>query len=440
MSIPRDFRQSTVTVATLIAIACLAGPASAGDWPNWRGPAYDGSSDESNLPAKWTSRDVKWSTPMPGRSSATPVIWGDRVFVVSNDAKRTSLHALSLNRDTGEVIWNKRLVTGARSNARNDMASCSPVTDGKLVYFMFGNSELFALDFDGNPVWSKNLDRDFGPITPNWGYSSSPLLYGGRLYIPVLRGQWGSGISMMAHTDDDSYVLCLDAATGETVWKVHRASDAVGESFDSYATPVPFESNGETVIVVQGGDYLTGHDADTGVERWRQGHNPKKGRSDRLIPSPVVAGDVVCGVQARGGNLFAVFPGKTKEMEYSDSHWIYDQRTTDVPTPLYYEGKLYVLIGTRKLLLCIDPVTGKEIWRGDLGSSSRIWASPTAGDGKIYFLDERGQVTVVAAGDEFKVLSQSELGGAPSKSSIALADSKLFIRTADTLYCIASDR
>ena len=146
----------------------------------------------------------------------------------------------------------------------------------------------------------------------------------------------------------------------------------------------------------------------------------------------------MCALQPRGLDAFAFRPGNKARLAYTDSTWIYDERTGDVPTPLYYDGRLYILNGARKMMICLDPATGEEIWTGDLGASARIWSSPTAGDGKIYCLDERGQVTVIAAGDKFKVLSQADMGGAPSKSSIAIADGRLFIRTAEKLYCIGS--
>ena len=155
------------------------------------------------------------------------------------------------------------------------MASCSPVTDGKLVYFMFGTGDLFALDFDGNEVWSKDLEREYGPIGQQFGYSSSPLLYKDRLYLPLLHGQWSVGGPWSSYTDKDSYVLCLDAASGEEVWKVHRPTDARGESFDSYGSAIPYEAGGPPAIIVQGGDYVTGHDPATGKELWRQAHNPR---------------------------------------------------------------------------------------------------------------------------------------------------------------------
>lgn len=432
-------KQVAAVAIFLSGVAAHAGFAHAGDWPGWRGPNHNGSTSETNLPEEWSAaQGVLWAAEMPGRSSATPAVWGDKVFVASNDKTRKLLYGICLDRDSGDVLWNKQLVEGAWVNARNDSATCSPVTDGDRVYFMFGTSDLFALDFDGAEVWSKNLDREFGPVTTNWGYGSSPLLYKGRLYIQVLRGQWGSGVSQMEHTDEDSYVLCLDAASGETVWKVHRPSDAIGESFDSYTTPIPYEADGKTAIVVHGGDYITGHDPATGEELWRQAHNPRRGRADRLIPSPVIAGDLVCALQPRGLDAFAFRPGNKARLAYTDSTWIYDERTGDVPTPLYYDGRLYILNGARKMMICLDPATGEEIWTGDLGASARIWSSPTAGDGKIYCLDERGQVTVIAAGDKFKVLSQADMGGAPSKSSIAIADGRLFIRTAEKLYCIGS--
>ena len=429
-------KQRSAMALFLVSLAITSAAAHANDWPNWRGPNHDGSTAESGLPAEWTTtKNVLWATEMPGSSSSTPIVSGDRVFVVSNDTDATALQALCLDRDTGAILWMNELVSDASANRRNDMASCSPVTDGKHIYFLFGSGDLIALDFQGAISWSRNLTEEFGPIHQSWGYSSSPLLYNGNLYIPILRGQWQPGVT---NTDEASFMVAIDASTGETLWKVNRKSDAIGESFDSYATPIPYASGGKVAIVMQGGDYLTGHDPFTGAELWRQAHNPRHGRNDRLIPSPVVAGDLICGLQARGGNAFAVRPKSGASIAYEDSEWIYSGRTGDVPTPLYYDGRIYILNGVNKSLMCLDPATGEEIWKEYLGASARIWSSPTAGDGKIYCLDERGQVTVLAAGDKFSVISQSEMGGYPSKSSIAIADGKLFIRTAEKLYCVAA--
>ncbi len=297
---PRRAATRSIVTVTVIA-ASLAIPAAAGDWANWRGPNHNGTTDESNLPSQWSgTENIRWTTPLPGPSAATPVIFGDRVFIASNDTTLKRLMALCFDRETGEFLWGKQLAEADWLPVRNTMCASSPVTDGKLVYFFYGTSDLFALDFDGNVVWSKNLDREVGPTSSQFAYGGSPLLYKGKLYFPILRGQWRSSIQFNSYSDKDSFLVCIDAATGDLLWKIHRPSDAKGESFDSYASAVPYEYGGAESVIVQGGDYLTGHGAETGEELWRQFHSPKKGNTGRLIPTPVVAGELVIGVQPRG--------------------------------------------------------------------------------------------------------------------------------------------
>ena len=436
-------RKRSLTFAAVLTVAIIlsAGAAIAGDWTHWRGPNHNGGTDATGLPAQWSADDgILWEVSLPGSSSATPIIVGNRVFVVSNDADLARVSAICLNRDTGKELWSKVLVDDAKSNARNDMGACSPVTDGERVYFLFGNSGLFALDLEGNKLWSRNLNEEINPIAPDWGYAGSPLIYKGKLYVSVVRGTIPVGKEYGDRNDAGSFSLCLDPATGKDIWRQHRPSDAVGESHDSYASPIPFASMGVDAIVVVGGDYVTGNDASTGKELWRQAHNPRKRSNWRNVPSPVVEGNLVFGTQPRGGTVFAIDPSKKAKMDYADTVWKLEGKYNDVPTPLYYDGRLYIVVdsGMEQGLSCIDPATGKELWRGDLGGNSRFWSSPTGGDGKIYCVNEDGDVVTVAAGDTFKKLGTSRMGGNPTMSTVAIADNKIFIRTADKLYCVGS--
>jgi outer membrane protein assembly factor BamB len=425
--------------AWMVAAAFLsAGVAEAGDWPHWRGPQHNGATVETNLPSDLDpSRDVVWAVPMPGSSSATPVVRGDRVFVISNNATETALHALCIQRDSGEVLWNKELGANLQQPRRNTLSSCSPTAGDDRVYFMLGSGELFALDREGKELWSRNLEEEYGTISPQFGYSSSPLLLDGRLYIASLNGQWSSSKPQATYNDKDSYILCLDAASGNEIWRTHRPSDAVGESFDSYGSPIPFVTAAQSAVVMAGGDYVTGHDLVSGLELWRHRHNPLGQDRWRLIPSAVVAGDIICSAQPRGLDVFAIRPVPNMQTQYEDALWIHDGRTTDVPSPLYYKKRLFVLNGVRGILVCLDPEKGTEIWHGSLGADSRIWASPTAADDKIYFLTEGGDVIIASAGKKFDVLGGASFGGGSCKSSIAIADGKLFVRTVEKLYCLA---
>ncbi|MFP6581636.1 MAG: PQQ-binding-like beta-propeller repeat protein, partial [Candidatus Hydrogenedentota bacterium] len=367
----------------------------------------------------------------------SPVIVGNKVFLVSNDAELSKLFGISLDRDSGKVLWQKQLAEAHGPIPRNTLAACSPVADAERVYFTFGSGPVFALDHDGNEVWSRNI-KDLGRIGLQFGYASSPTLYKGNLYYPILTGQWRSEIPLREYHDGDSFLLALDAKTGDIVFHHHRDSDAIGESYDSYTTVVPYEVGEEPVIVVQGGDYTTGHDIATGEERWRFADNPRKRSNWRLIPSPIVIGDLIFNAQPRGSLAYAFNPGVKAQKDIETAAWVYNSRTTDVPTPVFYDGKLYVLNGVQKTLACFDPKSGEELWVGDLPDNKRFWSSPVAADGKIYMVDEDGGVVVVSIGEKFEILSRGAFGGRGSKASPAISDGKLFIRTSEKLYCIGS--
>jgi outer membrane protein assembly factor BamB len=220
------------------------------------------------------------------------------------------------------------------------------------------------------------------------------------------------------------------------VFRVHRPTDAISESFDSYASAIPYEADGQDVIVVQGGDHTTGHDPETGEEQWRFADNPSKEPYWRLIPTPVVIGDLIFNAQPRGSMAYAFNPGERAQRTVTSAAWTYNKRTTDVPTPIYYKDSLYILNGVQKTLAKLDPASGRELWINDFPDNKRFWASPSAGDDKLYAVDENGTVVVASIGDSFTILSTASLGGRPVKSAPALANGKVFIRTAEKLFCL----
>jgi len=179
-----EMTKKRASMAMVIFTLVLAGPVLAGDWPHWRGPFLNGASDEKNLPATWsTTQNVAWCAPLPGHSSATPVIANGKVFVSSTERDSDNLLALCFDAQSGKELWRRRLARSSRQVPRNNMATSSPVADDKRVYFMYGSGELAGLDHEGRPLWSRNIDSEYGNISMKYGYSSSPLLYGDRLYI-----------------------------------------------------------------------------------------------------------------------------------------------------------------------------------------------------------------------------------------------------------------
>ncbi|HEV7868516.1 MAG TPA: PQQ-binding-like beta-propeller repeat protein, partial [Chthoniobacteraceae bacterium] len=213
----------------LLAALAFALPAQAENWPQWRGPAFNGSSSERGLPSTWSATEgVKWSVPMPGPSGATPAIWGDAVFVSTPDANK-NLQLMCLNRKDGSVRWQKQVGTGDITKGKGNMASPSPITDGKAVYALFGTGDLAALDFQGNVLWQRNLGNDYGKFSIMWIYGSSPLLYKDKLYLQVLQRTPVPPDYPNVNdgkTERDSYLLCLDPATGKDLWRQVRPTDA----------------------------------------------------------------------------------------------------------------------------------------------------------------------------------------------------------------------
>lgn len=426
-----------------ISLSVLVASVSAADWARWRGPEFNGSSPEANLPTEFSpTNNVKWVVELPGPSAATPIIWRDHVFISSADTKAGQLVALAFDRKSGKQLWKNEIAPGIAKDERSNFASPSPVTDGKLVVFYYGNGALAAFDFAGKELWSRNIQKDYGQFAFQWTYATSPTLCEGKLFIQVL--QRDVPVNGRGRTDgpNESYLLALDPATGKELWRHVRPSDARGESREAFTTPVPVKVDGAQQLLIVGGDCITGHDVATGKELWRWGTwNPQRVGGGRLVPSAVSDGKVALAVAPRVISIHAVKLGGTGELTDDSLAWkIADRETgSDVSTPAFYRGKFYVLNSDKKLLARLDPATGKADWVGQIDSRAKIEGSPTAADGKLYFQSQAGEVFVVGSGDEFKMLHRVAMGDASdrdTRATIAVSDGNLFIRTAGKLYCV----
>lgn len=414
--------------------------ASSADWPQWRGSSFDGSADEKGLVADFAQPEsFLWTTVMPGASSATPVVSDGKVFVASTDSEDGSiLLAICLDEKTGEQLWQKSFTTSGRRLPRNDMATPSPATDGSNAYFLYGSGDLAAIDYDGNIIWSRNIEKEYGNISIKFGYSSSPLIFEGKLYILVSRRPKAYR-EPTSEKPLESFLLAIDPKTGKNIFKHTRITDAIEEAFDSYSSPIPFECDGKKQILIMAGDYVTSHDPKSGAELWRYEYAPSKHPMWRNIPSVVTADGVVYGVRSRGSGLFALKPTAAKgTLDETSIAWTFDGPTPDSSTPLYYQGNIYVVDDfKKKILTCLDATTGTLKWQGKLPGKTPYYASFTASDGKLFGMEESGQVVVIeAGGTELNVLSTFAFNEKPSRASVAIANGKLFIRTAAKLYCI----
>ncbi len=415
----------------------IASAARAENWPQWRGPNFDGSSEATGLPDKiGPDENVVWKATMPGPSAGTPIVWENRVFVSAVDAASKKLLAICIDRATGREAWRKEVGIGFKENNRNNMASPSPLTDGKHVWFHYATGDLVCFDMAGEQVWTRNLVADHGPLNFMWIYGSTPLLYKGKLYLQVLHNAKPYPGTPPSDKPVQSYLLAIDPATGKDLWKQVREDAAENETKESYATPIPFLSSERGEVVVIGGDVVTGHDAESGKELWRFGNwNPEREPFWRIITSPVTGGGLVFASAPKGGPVMAIKAGGEGNITDTHTAWNTKEFTTDVCVPLYYDDKLYVLNGDRKKMTCVAPKTGKALWEEASAGGPSSAPSPTGADGKIYCVNEAGKVWVLST-EKFEILSEADLGGDPTtRASIALADGHVFVRTSDTLYC-----
>jgi outer membrane protein assembly factor BamB len=411
-------------ISLFLALFCAAAAAPAAEnWPQWRGPSANGLSGEKNLPVHWSkTENITWKLDLPAWSGSTPIVWGDRIFL--SVAEGRSLHLWCIDRTRGVLRWKQHIGDGNVRMQKQNMSSPSPVTDGRHVWVMTGTGILKSFDLEGNEQWTRDIQKDYGRFGLNWGYGSSPLLVGDALFVQVLHGM---------RTDDPSYLLRIDAATGRTVWRVERPTSARFESPDAYTTPALVRNGTTTEIVVTGGDVVTGHDPTTGKELWRaNGLNPDNDGSYRIVASPVVLGDLIVA-PSRERPMLVLKAGGHGDVTRSHVLWSFGNGP-DVPTPVTDGTYLYV-INDRGIMWCLDPRTGKEIYARQRLPPATYSGSPVLADGKIYITNEDGVTVVVKAGPTFEVLARNDFDDY-TLSSPAVSEGQIFIRTAKFLYCI----
>ena len=414
-------------LSVVLMLSTLTAGFTGDNWPHWRGPLRNGVSDETNLPLKWsTDENVAWKLDLPGRSGATPIIWGDRIFLNVSDGD--SIELWCVNRRTGDVMWKKVLGGGNRRIRKHNHATPSPVTDGESVWVMTGTGLLRRLDFDGNEIWKRDIQGDHGPFGLNWGYGSSPLLHEDSIYIQVLHGM---------RTDDPSYLLRIKKATGKTLWRVERPTQARRESPDSYTTPQLVQTDRGLELVITGGDCITGHDLETGEELWRaNGLNPRNSGNYRIVASALVLDDIVFA-PSRGRPLLVVRAGGSGDV--TTSHLLWETNNgPDVPTPVS-DGRYLYVVRDNGVMFCYDARTGEEIYGRHRLKPGTYSSSPVLADGRIYLTNEGGVTTVIRQGPVFEVLAENDLDGY-TLSSPAIVNGQIFIRTDFALWAVGQPR
>ena len=416
------------------------------NWPRWRGPAETGVAPHAKPPVEWSeTKNVRWKVAVPGEGSASPIVWGDRVFVTTAidtgkppaaaDAKASGGAAappgappgrssenewrfavMALRRSDGSVIWDKTARTERPhegTHQTGSFAANSAVTDGETLFAYFGSRGLYAYDFDGNLKW----ERDFGDMTIRYsfGEGSSPALHGDTLVLI-----WDN--------EKESFIVAVDKRTGKEIWRKTR------EEQTSWTTPLILDVGGRAQVITSATGQVRSYDLATGELVWHTG-----GMTFNAIPSPVYADGIVYLMSGfRGNALKAIRLADAKGDVAGTSAvvWEYAQDTPYVPSPLLYDGILYFLKSNNGILSAFDAKTGKPHYSQQrLEPLTNIYSSPVGAAGKVYITDRRGYTIVVEAGPTFKVAATNKLDDG-FDSSAAVVDGEIYLR-GKSLYCLA---
>lgn len=433
MCFPRP--RLVLSVATLLIACSLLSIGNASDWPQWRGPEGTGVSTDKDVPIVWhESRGVVWKCPLPEWGTSTPAIWGEAIFVTSHTADNKLL-LIRIDKKSGQIVWTQEVGSGEavreapkRSTQKfhqlHNLASPSPVTDGKTVVAHFGNGDLAAYDFEGHQLWRHNLQEQYGAYSIWWGHANSPVI-AGNLVISVCMQD---SLADQQPKPVESYLLAHDLRTGEVRWKIPRLTKANAEQCDAYTTPLLLPVNDQSQLVVMGGNQLDAYDPATGKQLWFLPDLV----GGRTVTGPTAAGGLIFATRGMKGDLLAVRPGESGELTHRDIVWKQSEGTPDTCCPVVWNDLLFT-IADNGIARCFAAASGHLQWKERLKGDYK--ASPVAADGRIYFVNTEGLCTVVSAAPRFDKLVENQLDD-KTTASPAIADGKIYLRGKKSLYCL----
>ena len=431
----------------LAGLSFLTNKASAGNWPQWRGPDGSGISSETNLPSEWSpTKNIKWKTAIEGRAHSSPIVWGNKVFLttavegaevpgakavkhvlegdkdyVNPDSvganRKHTFKVLCLDRESGKVLWTSTAWEGTpydNRHRKSSYAASTPATDGKLVYEFFGTEGVYAYDFKGKLAWKAQVGN---LANLGMGTGTSPILFDN---VVILQCDEDNG--------ESSFIVALDKKTGKEVWKTPRKVQI------SWSTPLLARTSTRAELIASGTEAVIAYDPATGKELWRH-----KGVESNAVPSPVANSEMVFLVAGYPEKIaLAIRLGQTGDLTGTPNvAWKYAKGTAYVPSPILYGDYLY-LTTDRGILTCIDAKTGEVKYEGGrIPIPATFTASPVAFDGKILMTSEDGDTFIVKAGPKHEITGTNSVGEAVYASP-AIADGRIFIRGEKNLYCIGS--
>jgi len=429
--------QLCLRLATLsLGLLVFASPCRAENWPQWRGAKGDGVSTETGLPVKWDDKaGVVWKCALPGDGASTPAIWGDSIFLTAMQDEK--LHILRINKPDGKIVWSRPVGSSVmrRGNPKrqehtfhnlHNMASPSPVTDGEIVVFHFGNGDLLACDFAGKELWQRNLQKDHGAYSIWWGHANSPVLWKDLVISVCMQ----DSLADLQKEPAASYLVAHDKRTGEQKWKVLRMTGSKGEDGDAYTTPLFHEAAVRTEMIIVGANQIDAYDPATGKQLWTL----PGVRGSRTITGPTLGHGLVFATEGKKGALLALRLGGEGTLEAKAIAWTQAQSMPDTPCPVLWKDLLF-LVSDEGIAQCLDARTGEVKWKERLQGNYK--ASLVAADGKVYFLNLAGQCTVVAAKSTFEKLAENRLEECPS-ASLAISDGRIYLRTKQSLFALGT--
>lgn len=408
--------------------------ASADNWPQWRGPQGNSTSEEQGLPLSWSDNyGLAWKVDLPGWGTSTPAIWDDDLFVTTQDDDK--LLVLKLDRKSGQTIWSREVGKAetprsgpSRSTQKfhelHNNASPSPVTDGEVVVVHFGDGELAAYDFAGEQLWRHNLQQEHGAYSVWWGHANSPVLYD-DLVVSVCMQDSLAGVGK---DEAESYLVAHDKRTGELRWKSRRMTGAEAEECDAYTTPVLYKSAQGWQLIVMGANQLDAYNPVTGEQVW---YLPGVA-GGRTITGPTVGEDMVFATQGMRKDLLAIRLGVHGKLTRRDVAWKQTEATPDTCCPVFWRGFLFTVTDDG-IAKCYEAAGGHMKWKKRLPGGYK--ASPVAAEGRIYFLNMQGVTTVIAASDRFEKLAENRLDD-ETTASPAIAGGRIYLRGKKHLYAI----
>ena len=405
------FKQTLCCALLLVGL----GAATAGgqEWTRFRGPDGTGIGQAGGIPAKITAAAYAWKVTLPGSGHSSPVLWGKKIFLTCEGPGKTSRQVVCLSAVDGKVLWTWRdRFTAYRHNRLNSFAASTPAVDADGVYLTWVSGEKFlvlALDHAGKKVWQSEL-ADF---SARHGAGTSPIVVDGTVLV-------GND-----HAGQKSLLVGLDAKTGRTRWTISRTSGPT-----SYMTPAIYRPKGgpAEAIFASCATGVTSVDPAGGKVNW----NVPCNFTLKCVASPVVAGGLIYVSTGKGGSRESAVVRPAGADKAASIAFTLDEEVPYVPTPIAVGDYLFVLNDTGTLT-CVEPKTGKQVWRERLEGSH--FASPVSVGGRIYFLSRKGKISVVQAGPKYTLLATGTLGEA-THATPAIANGCMYIRTLTHLICV----